>query len=839
MYSGPDSILKYWGTTESGLYPKEWQAFWIWRKGEPAGTDLVIHARKQFTLTKQPQEAKLFITADNNYELYVNGIFANLGPARCQPHHQSYDILDIAPLLQAGENVLAIRAFHQGKFGSYNTPPRPGILAQLEMQLEGKMQLIKTDSTWKVKKPDEISLNSPVYGELVDFRKAETGWMEAGFDDSGWQEAEELVSDKFWPWPEPSPKAMPKTCTFPWETLVSRDLPYLKESLVKGKNLYEVGQIMELGYNNAVAEGANGLIFPSEEKSLDGMEKYQNGDGPLIIQNSYPSGLYSNDAIYSSYLIFDLGEVMHGYTHLELEGNSGTIVEVLYSTHLLRGKFPLRTNISGRPLTDRIILGKGKAVWDAMEMKYMRYLFIAVRNTDRPVKLFFSGIKKADYPFEPKGSFTVRNDDELEWLWKAASNTLRAVTTDAFTDNYRERLQYAQTSYYAARCSYAAFGDPNLQRRYLKQIAQEQQNDGILPASAPITSYKGQRFLDGSIFWIMGLHDYLLHTGDTKTVNELVPVAEKILNRFATWENKESIIDSPPYPYWIDHAAIDRYGANFSLNALYLLALQDFSIISEWTGNQNVSKEYAKRAEKLLMNLRTRFWDSQQKLFSDTWTGKELSSKFSEQSNSLAIVAGIASPEQQQEILKELIENNSRRLVPSVLFMHYLAESLFMTGHSTQAISVLKDRYRHMRKEGSETLWEEWSLTVSKRSGKFAPESARCNTQGEHTFLCYSLMRWILGIHPTKPGMAEVELSYNQREIKGSMPSPKGIISVEWKALKDGISLEVDIPRGVRAYVNLNNLNLNKKSCTLDGKSFRLAKNNPEIPSGKHIMNFY
>ena len=839
---GADSIPKLWGTTQTVPGPEEWQASWIWIKGETSGTDLVLLARKQFILAALPKQARLFITADNNYELYVNGQFVNRGPVRCQPHHQSYDIIEIASLLKEGENVLALRVLHQGRFGSYNTPPRPGILAQLEVKTDTKMEIIKSDSSWKVKKPEGTNLNSPIFGELIDFRKEEKSWKEVRFDDSKWSDAEELLSDRFWPWPEPSPRARAGAITFPWETLVPRDIPYLNESLVKGVNLFEVGEILELGFNNAVAEGANGLLFPGEKVTVSGLESYKKGEGPLTIQNSYPSNVFSNEAIYSTYLIFDLGELMHGYPHLELEGSAGSIVEILYAPHLIRGKFPLRTDISGRPLTDRIILSGGKTVWDAIEMKYMRFLFIAVRNTDKPVKLFFSGLNRADYPFEPKGNFTAGSDNELEWLWQAATNTLRAITTDAFTDNYRERLQYAQTSYYAARCSYAAFGDSYLQKQYLQQIAQEQQSDGVLPAAAPVTGYRGGRFLDASLFWIMGLHDYLLHTGDTKTVQELLPAAEKVMNRFKLWENKDGIIDSPPYPYWIDHADVDRYGANFSLNALYSIAIQNYASISKWIGNDSDALEYETRAEKLNMFLRINYWDTGQKLFSDTRIEGKLSIKFTEQSNSLAIVAGIATAEQRQEIVKEFIENKSARLVPAVLFMHYLTESLFMTGHGEQALTILKDRYRHMKTEGLETLWEEWSLTASKKTGQFKPESGRSCAQGEQTFLAYSLTRWLLGIQPIQPGMSEVRLSCNLSglpEVKGSMPCPQGLISVAWSKTKKGTCLEVDIPVGIRAFVDLNSPELMKRKISIDGNPATRIGENPEIQAGKHILYFY
>ena len=223
-----------------------------------------------------------------------------------------------------------------------------------------------------------------------------------------------------------------------------------------------------------------------------------------------------------------------------------------------------------------------------------------------------------------------------------------------------------------------------------------------------------------------------------------------------------------------------------------------------------------------------------------------MSAKFTEHSNSLAIVAGIATPEQEKEIVKEILENKSARLVPVVLFMHYVAEALFTSGHGNEALSLLKNRYGNMKKDGSQTLWEEWSLTVSKRTGRFEPNNKRANAQGENTFPAYSLTRWVLGIEPVKPGMAEVILSCNLcglTEVKGAMPTPKGIFHVAWENGKKGISLEVEVPDGMFVKVDLNSEDLTeKKMVSLDGQNFvinKLTGGTIEVPAGKHILKFY
>ena len=99
--------------------------------------------------------------------------------------------------------------------------------------------------------------------------------------------------------------------------------------------------------------------------------------------------------------------------------------------------------------------------------------------------MYSAGLRRIEYPFVQKGSFHTPDCPELQTLWQAAARTIQVCTTDAYTDNYRERRQYAQTAYYACLGNYPVFGDAALQRRYLTQIADEQLPNGIMPAYAP------------------------------------------------------------------------------------------------------------------------------------------------------------------------------------------------------------------------------------------------------------------------------------------------------------------------------------------------------------------
>ncbi|NBR49887.1 hypothetical protein EBU02_13790, partial [bacterium] len=93
---------------QSDAVGKKLQASMIWAGPEALGEGVAVTFRKTFTLDKVPTRAALSIFADARYILWVNGKYVDRGPCRFQPNGPEYDVLEIAPHLQAGKNVLAV-----------------------------------------------------------------------------------------------------------------------------------------------------------------------------------------------------------------------------------------------------------------------------------------------------------------------------------------------------------------------------------------------------------------------------------------------------------------------------------------------------------------------------------------------------------------------------------------------------------------------------------------------------------------------------------------------------------------------------------------------------------
>lgn len=149
--------------------------------------------RRSFRPEELPVEARLRITADDYYKLYINGRYVGQGPAQGYAHHYYYNGYDVSAFLQPGENIIAVHVYYHGLIcRSYSSGDnRQGLIA--ELWGDGKL-LAATDESWRYTQAEEygeaeiIGYNTQ-FLENIDLRKREKDWLSTGFDDSSWQNA--------------------------------------------------------------------------------------------------------------------------------------------------------------------------------------------------------------------------------------------------------------------------------------------------------------------------------------------------------------------------------------------------------------------------------------------------------------------------------------------------------------------------------------------------------------------------------------------------------------------------------------------------------------------------
>jgi alpha-L-rhamnosidase len=201
------SEVAHW---EMGLLnPQDWKAKWITpdlaedaSKSNPSPL-----LRRDFTLKKKVERARLYATALGLYELHLNG--KRVGDQYFTPGWTAYDFryqyqtYDVTDMLRNGDNAIAAalgdgwfrgRMTWTDKRDSYGS--KLALLAQLQITYrDGTQESIGTDEKWKAA-TGAILLSDIYDGETYDARLEPKGWTEARFDDKNWKGVSILPSPK-------------------------------------------------------------------------------------------------------------------------------------------------------------------------------------------------------------------------------------------------------------------------------------------------------------------------------------------------------------------------------------------------------------------------------------------------------------------------------------------------------------------------------------------------------------------------------------------------------------------------------------------------------------------
>jgi len=781
---------------------------WIWLP-KNIHSNLLL-ARKTFDLEAVPNKMHLAISASSKYELFINGKAICQGPARSAPHHQSYDLLDITAVLKKGTNNISVKVHHQDNKKSYNHNGRAGLIAQIQAT---DTIILHTDASWKVAIDPSWDQNSPsisrfqmVVNDHINFTNKIENWNQTNFDDSKWLPAQPLLRNSGWPSPKKNEVAY--AITTPWTNLVQRNIPYLIEKDVKASKLIEA-KTYENSSNSPIPDNQLKLTNTIEKVFKKQIKAYQKKTKPIVIPARSPSE--------STILLFDFGKIINGMPTLKISGSSGTEVQILAAPFIVDAIFSQK-RVDSEYLDKLILFGTNDAL-QSMYFKPTRYLALTVKGNEKPISIDYFGIHQIKYPFQNKGSLQVDKESWIQNFWNASIKTIDVTTTDALTDNYRERRQYAQTGYYAAMGNYWTFGDTFLQRRYLIQVAQEQMANGIMPAYAPLAKDDYMVILDSNCLWIRSLYNYLLYSGDYETVKELLPAAKKMMTLLHSFTDQRGLLYNPPYAYWLDHTLNDRTGANLCLNGHYLGALQDFTQTLKFIEDAGQTK-FQERASQLKKSLATYFWNEEKGLFADAIANGIQSSQFSEHANAMALASGIATKQQVKRVATTLLTEDTHNYIKrtngmtmvSPAMSYFLHVGLAENGYAKESLLLFKKRFSKMLDENTnQTLWEEWWLDGSGRTGKLVGGRTRSDAQTESAFPPDLFIKYVLGIGVVSPGMQQLTLTKPKAifsDVTSSFPTPNGICKVAWK-FKQGQKILLSIPENTEIHLDLKSLESN------------------------------
>ena len=145
--SSDAKLEKEFNSYRDNLYAKSNEynggANWIWYPGESNVKSSKAWFIKELQLKDQIKSARILVTADNNYKLYVNGKLVGQDWNEENGGWQTLENYDIASLLKKGRNLVIVEASDDG------TPPC-AMLADMTIKYgDGEELRIISDESWK------------------------------------------------------------------------------------------------------------------------------------------------------------------------------------------------------------------------------------------------------------------------------------------------------------------------------------------------------------------------------------------------------------------------------------------------------------------------------------------------------------------------------------------------------------------------------------------------------------------------------------------------------------------------------------------------------------------
>jgi len=731
-------------------------AQWLWDR-EITEINSYLVFKKEFTLSQINPESKytLYISADSQYEVFINGNFIGTGQYPDYECYKVYDIYNIGDMLRIGENCLSVNAYWQGESSSVYRKAPAGVIFAL---CENDVVFASSDQTtlctvYRNYKSGDVAKISPQLSFSFEYDARE--------DLPPFKPAD--VVDKkvdFYPRPIKRLEIQPEKPA----SVISQGI------FIDPNPSALIGQRMQYAY------------MSYQDYSFLNM----NNCGAELPS---PGGLafsYQSDAATFSgiYVVVDLGENSAGFLALDIDLPEDCLVLAGFGEHL--EDLRVRSFVGGRNFCASYYGKKGRNRFiHRFKRIGLRYLQLFVYS--HSFTLYYAGICPTVYPVSETPLFAC--DDSLHnKIYEVCIKTLHLCMHEHYEDcPWREQALYAMDSRNQMLCGYYAFGEYDFPKASLRLMALSIRDDDLLELCSPgevsvtIPSF--------SAVFVTALYEYLLHSGDCVFTREVLPVARRIVDGFIRRIDPGCGL-VPCYTeagYWnfyewqqgLDGGAIFRdyplpVSYDAPLNAFVSMAIQSLSSIFAVLQESSSAKYYGEIAQRLNQCMDKAFWSEEEAAYSSFLTNGSLH-HLCELTQSLFACCGACPPDKLPVILKAI---SDKRLLPITLscsIFKYEALLQLPDLYEQQVFEEIAEVWGNMLFKGATTFWE-----TDKGAQDFERAGSLCH--GWSAIPSYIYFRYGLGIRVTSPGFASYEIAPAKKGIRNC----RGVIKTPGDTLTIG-----------------------------------------------------
>lgn len=758
---------------------------WIWIPSwsdEDKKTPRTVLFRKKVRLNESPQKAKIEISADTRYKLYINNNLIEVGPSKGDKSIWFKDHLDITRYMKEGDNILAVTVLRypenpmDGNHGMFRTAT-PGLYVKGEITtVDEQVISLDADGSWRCRIDRNVSfireeerfapliLHEKVSGSTEVF-----GWKTPEYDDSGWEAAKPYINIEIHQAVSPG-------------NLQDRSIPYMYR---KDRHFMDI------------------MAVPKSIHSKENWQVFIEGETALEIP------AYTEEIVEIS-----AGEEMTGYISVAFSAGKDADITLTYAEAYVQEEQVGPSNVAlKKDRLDKInghlegyqdyyhAAGVGTQnspeIYEPFWFRTFRFVQIHIRTGAAPLKLQRFDYQETGYPLEVSTSVKT-SDKSLSDIWEISERTLRRCMHETYEDcPYYEQLQYIMDSRTQILYTYSVSADDRLARKCIDDLARAQRYNGLLNCSYPNCN---PNIIPGfSIYYILMIYDHMMYFGDYKLVEKYMPTVENILRFFEEHLTEKGyvgktgglIMEEAFWSFidwaeeWNPTSGMPPAGLKGPItmeSLLYVYGLQHAAKLAKYIGRKDEAVQLTERAVKVQNAVRM-YCIGTDGMIQDG-PGVE---EYSQHCQVFACLTNTIDTEQARKNILRTIQERAHFAQCTVAMRFYLFRALEKT-----------DLYAY-----TDQYWEAWRIMIQNHCTTCveAEAYARSECHAWGALALYELPGTVLGVRPAAPGYEKIEIcpipGYLD-EAEGTVKTPKGIIQVKWTKENGKLKLEYQVPESMK-----------------------------------------
>lgn len=724
------------------LYEIE-KAAWIWAEGAGVDEKLVLEFENEFDVA-EATEVVVHVTADQRYELFVDGQLMSIGPDRSDVEHWAFASYQLrlpagrhrftATVAWIGDDAPCAQATHRG-----------GFLLAAEGPLASRLNT--GAGHWKARRVEGWSF---LPGPPPDFVGREQT-IDAREGGRGSEVPLSVVA------PPVSSNAFGLMRTG-WRLHPS---PLPDQAL----------EPLDLGTVRAVMEGARRepMMIRAEDRDSPHRDKWQllaRGSGDVVVPAESEVSV-----------LFDLGNYWTAYPRMTFEGGKGATARVAWAESLFevdadrkvsrrKGSRDAVLDKAFHGVADTFISGGDEETFRTWWWRAGRYVLLTVRTASDPLTIKQFDILQSRYPLEDEGLF-ASSDDRLDHTQGLMVRGMQACAHETYMDcPYYEQLMYVGDTRVELLTTYVMTSDTRLPKRAIELFDWSTRLWGMAAEHYP--SRTPQLSPTFALIWVGMVRDFAYWRDDPAWVRERLPAIRGTIDHLLTLLEDDGLLGPlPGWPFvdWVDgwgegNPPAAKEGKSSIVNLHLVQALLDAAEVEEAYGEAALAERNRDWARRLGQCVVDRFWVPERQLLADDLAWRE----FSEHAQCLAVLSGVLTEDQEAKCVPAMLSAPDLKRC-SIYFSFYLFEALARHGRGDE---ILKrwELWKNLDKLGLKTPIEH-------------PEPTRsdCHAWGSHPL--FHARATLFGVRPASPGFASVRIEPRPgdlREMKVRLPHPKGAI---------------------------------------------------------------